>query len=567
MKNLIYFLLNMFLCLEVDAQKQFSIVIAEFFPDPSPVIGLPPYEFIELHNVSADPISLKNWKISDGSTTAIISNAMVLMPDSNIILCSSTAYNFYKNFGQTVSLSNFPSLNNDKDEIILYNSLGQVVHAVSYDLQWYQNDLKKEGGWTLEMIDLHRPCAGAENFKASTHPAGGTPGHQNEVNGLNPDTIIPILERAYFTATNALKLIFSEPLDSMMAGSPLNYFIDGLHPGKVTYQWPHSREVLLENLGTLLKDHLYKITTEKIKDCSGNPLSQDRAVLVALPASPNAEDLVINEILFNPPTNGFDYVEIYNKSNKTFDLSELFVASRDANGNLQNPITLSNDHHLIFPATYKVFTENPNWLSSHYQTVSLYNSILMESMPSMPDDAGTLVLVDRQGKELDILSYAEAWHFPLLFEKEGVALERIDPYRKTNDANNWKSAAATMGYGTPGEKNSQMQTTADSTSMAPRPAVFSPNQDGKDDFLTVYLVAAESNAAGNIFIFDKAGHKIRTLQQQLLAVGINSFHWNGLDEQNNKLPSGIYVVQTQVIYASGKIKTKQYAIALVSNDP
>ena len=35
-------------------------------------------------------------------------------------------------------------------------------------LSWYQNEVKKDGGWTLEMIDTKSPCAGISNWKAST---------------------------------------------------------------------------------------------------------------------------------------------------------------------------------------------------------------------------------------------------------------------------------------------------------------------------------------------------------------------------------------------------------------
>jgi len=45
----------------------FSILITEVFPDPTPVVGLPEVEFIELYNNTNATISLNNWTLSDPS--------------------------------------------------------------------------------------------------------------------------------------------------------------------------------------------------------------------------------------------------------------------------------------------------------------------------------------------------------------------------------------------------------------------------------------------------------------------------------------------------------------------
>jgi hypothetical protein len=52
---------------------------------------------------------------------------------------------------------------------------------------------------------------------------------------------------------------------------------------------------------------------------------------VGLPADALPGEWIINEILFNPRPNAFDYVEFYNKSNKIFDASKLYIANRNSN--------------------------------------------------------------------------------------------------------------------------------------------------------------------------------------------------------------------------------------------
>src|SRR6185295_10292407 len=101
------------------------------------------------------------------------------------------------------------------------------IHALSYSLSWYQNELKKEGGWTLEMIDTKSPCAGISNWKASTHITGGTPGKKNTVDAINNDQTAPRLKKAYTTDNTTIILAFDEPVDSLKGATNTNYTIDG----------------------------------------------------------------------------------------------------------------------------------------------------------------------------------------------------------------------------------------------------------------------------------------------------------------------------------------------------
>jgi hypothetical protein len=51
------------------------------------------------------------------------------------------------------------------------------VDEVTYSDYWYHDDVKKDGGWTLELINPEAPaaCADSVNWTASNDAAGGTP--------------------------------------------------------------------------------------------------------------------------------------------------------------------------------------------------------------------------------------------------------------------------------------------------------------------------------------------------------------------------------------------------------
>ncbi|MBK5272217.1 MAG: lamin tail domain-containing protein, partial [Bacteroidia bacterium] len=47
------------------AQNQYDVIIDEFMADPTPMIGLPNNEWLELKNTTTAPINLQNWRIGD----------------------------------------------------------------------------------------------------------------------------------------------------------------------------------------------------------------------------------------------------------------------------------------------------------------------------------------------------------------------------------------------------------------------------------------------------------------------------------------------------------------------
>lgn len=550
--------------------QRFDVLITELLPDPAPVVGLPELEFIELKNNSDRTIDLEGWQLSDGSTTAVIRQSFLLKRDSFLILCPSSGVAQYRPFGQTLGLSNFPSLNNEGDLVSLRSPAGQTIHAVAYSAGWFRNGVQAAGGWTLEMIDPANPCQGSRNWAACTDPAGGTPGRKNSVAAANPDNMPPALLRTYALSPATVVAVFDEPLDSLNAANPAHYTVmeekdaAASNPVRAAVPLPPLfNEVRLQLTNRMDSAMVHKVIVRQVRDCAGNEVGALHQARSGWPVQPDSPGIVINEILFNPAPGGDDYIELYHGGDKVVDLQQLYLANRSATGALTSISAVSDQPWLFFPGEYKVLTVNPGWLQSAYWVKDPAALLPVASLPSLPDDKGTLVLTGAGGRVLDELPYDHHWHFALVDKEEGIALERIDHRLPAGDAHNWSSAASTAGFGTPGYRNSQAGRAGDATGMVTlSPKVFSPDQDGQDDYLFISYQLPAPGWMANITVFDIPGHPVRYLVKNALLGTKGSFRWDGLDEQSRKLPMGTYIVLTELYNLQGSVKKFRQVVVI-----
>jgi len=546
------------------AQNRYDIVIDEIMADPSPQIGLPASEWIELKNVSHQPVNLQGWRMGDTGGQSGPMPDFNLQPDSFVIVCSSSAVSAMSIFGTTISVTNFPALDNDGDQIFLIAANDNTIHAVAYSAVWYQNELKKQGGWSLEMIDTKNPCSGFSNWKASIDLKGGTPGKKNSVDAVNIDDTSPKLLRAFAIDNVHVTLSFDEPLDSLKALSALGYTISDAigTPLAAIPVSPVFDKVNLILAIPLLPNKVYTVTTKAVTDCAGNEIGSQNIASVGLASIADSFDMVINEILFNPPSDGIDYAEIYNRSTKIIDLKQLYIANRNSTGVISSIKQLSAESILIFPGDFMVITEDPSIVKQKYLTTNLNAFIQIVGMPSFPDDKGDVVILNAQGKIIDEVLYFDKWHFALIFNTEGVSLERID-YDAPSLQANFHSAATSVGYGTPGYKNSQFRLDQQlQGEVSVTPEIFSPDNDGNDDFANINYTFPEPGYVANITVFDASGRPVRYLQRNALSGVKGTYRWDGLGERLQKLSQGIYIIYTEIFNTAGKKKKFKNTIVL-----
>ena len=132
-------------------------------------------------------------------------------------------------------------------------------------------------------------------------------------------------------------------------------------------------------------------------------------------------------------------------------------------------------------------------------------------------------------------------------------MERISPALPTQQSMNWTSAAQTVGYATPGYRNSQYGAYGSAVSdFELMPDIFSPNNDGFDDQMGISYTLDKEGYMGSITVYDAAGRSIRSLLPYTYLAKQGSFIWNGLADDGSKARTGIYIVVFDLFHPEGR---------------
>jgi len=451
-----------------------------------------------------------------------------------------------------IGVSNFPTLNNDGDNLTFRDATNKTIDSASYSLDWYHDVDKQEGGWSLEIIDINNICGEGENWAASEDPSGGTPGKQNSVLANKPDLTGPqLLDVAPKTST-ILKLTFNEKLERDISSSAFT-LSPSVSISKKYFTDLSLRTIALELSQALVLRELYTITVNSLHDCSGNLIQENFDHLsFALPEAADSLDVIVNEILFNPRSTGVDFVEIYNRSPKYINLKN-WKLGNFKNNSITNSQLITTGDFILAPASYVAFTSDPTALTSQYpQSVS--KNLFKTSLPSLPDDEGSITIVSDQSLVIDHFSYFEKMHSPFIKDNEGVSLERISFSGLTNDWSNWKSANASASYATPGFINSNVrpESSINDNAVNVDPEVFSPSVPGKD-FSKINFKFDQSGLVANAKILDAQGRLIKTLANNETISAEGFFRWDGDRDDGGRARIGYYVVWVEVFDANGSV--------------
>jgi hypothetical protein len=543
--------------------EHYAVVIHEIMADPTPVIGLPNTEYIELRNTTQQPINLLRWKIDNGTTTATISSAYILEPDSIVLLCARTQMIAFSETKNLIGLTSFPSINNDGDLITLKNAEGKTIHAIAFETSWYNSGIKANGGWSLEMMDPLQPCA-PNNWSASINVKGGTPGFKNSIANKLNNIVPPHLLQCTALDNNKLLLVFDSPLDSLSLANNSNYQLSNKDISIMSSSpvAPLFNATTLNLNSKLDSNRIYMIYANNIQWCNRKN-STSFSIKTGLPKYPEKGDVVFNELLFDPETGGDDFIEIINTSDAIINAKHLKLSNRNTDGSINASTHTYENNFNLFPFEPVVFTTDTTHLMKKWSNTRKDQLLPMRSIPSMPDDDGNILLLNYDGTIIDAVQYDKYMHYPLLRNKEGVSLEKINYKISSEQKDNWHSASASFNYATPTNINSQYKNQDESKSWIQIDQnVIHPDNNGQDDFLQINYQFDEPGTLLTVYLFNQQGEKIVTILNNLLCGRNGQFNWNGINNQNSYLSTGVYILVAEAFHLNGKRKRYKKVIAI-----
>ena len=342
-----------------------DVIISEIMADPEPVVSLPGREYLEITNTTEFSYNLKNWRLTAGDQDYNFPETMI-EPYGIIIICSSQDTSGFSRYGKVIGLKQLPILTDNGKILLLYDNSGKLIHGVEYSSDWYMNELKSSGGWSLEMIDTGYPFYFQGNWNASVSGNGGTPGAVNSVSGVNPDNSFTGDLIIFPEDSLTISVRSQEPLFNLLRMTD-SINIDGDYPLGIYLSDPLFREFCLKLINPLETGKVYQFgTSGVIQDFAGNKLMNDK---ISFGMSETAEpgNILFNELLFNSWPGDPDYLELYNSSGKIIDVSRLeLVSVNDDSGDTSQICLISEKHKCILPGEYYAVTADKEKVLQRY---------------------------------------------------------------------------------------------------------------------------------------------------------------------------------------------------------
>ena len=515
-------------------------------------------EYVELYNKSDKLLDVSNIVITTRKTDGALNTGSKvppktwLLPHTYLALCANA--DSVRNYHHCPTEANILSatgswypLNNESSTLVLASVAKDTIYdELNYNVKWHNSWVTNPKGISLERSGSNLPTQNQFSWHScvSTSTNNGTPGFTNSV---YVDTEAPVWNSLSLEQPNKLKLVFSEAMDVSKA----SFIVDqGINAPSTIMVSDDKKTVDLTFASNFENGKLYKLQLSGLTDLAGNALAETaRSIGIVEPKA--VGDLILNEVMFENPRNSLEYVELYNKSDKLLDISNLVVTTRKTDGILNTGSKVPLNTRLL-PHAYLALCANADSVRNYHHCPAEANiQTVTGSWSALNNESSTLVLASAAKDTIyDELNYNVKWHNAFVKHPKGVALERINPSLPTQSADSWHSAASEVNYGTPGYQNSQYRDISvnevDPKIFRTDPEAFSPDNDGINDVCFIRYKTDTTGYVANVLILNQVGMKVYQLASGILLSSEGFLTWDGRTDKGKIANPGIYVLYVEL---------------------
>jgi len=161
-------------------------------------------------------------------------------------------------------------------------------------------------------------------------------------------------------------------------------------------------------------------------------------------------NVVINEIMYNPPESGTDtneYIEIYNTGNSSVSLSNWYF---EEGVNFTFPANSS-----ISSNGYIIVCESTNSLWAVYSNMLVNADVVFQWSGGLNNGGEILDLRDAESNQIDYVDYKSSSPWPTEPDGNGPSLELVSPTADNSEPVSWLASTNGPPGGTPGIQNSR----------------------------------------------------------------------------------------------------------------
>lgn len=373
-------------------------------------------EWIELYNNSDQTIDLENYDICDNDashTHIIIPAGYSIAPHGffTISIATGGAFPFTPDYDGT---GNF-ALNNGGDAVRVWNPSYLLVDVVNYDDYTPWPTEPDGNGPTLSLIHPNLDNSLPESWLASNQD-GGTPGEFNfpiTVTAPNGGEVIELDTSFDITWT----------VEDWSGDIKIELLRDGQDPILIVSNLPVANETFTWNVFGVDVANDYKISITNMADDNPFDASDDFFSIIEGYDMP---EIVITEIMYNPPESGTDsleFLELYNNGAETVNLEGFYF---------------SEGVEYIFPSI--------DLLPDNYMLVAMNSAAMLSTFGvdaqqwtggALSNGGEDIVLHDAFDNIIDSLTYDDALPWDTLADGYGPSLTLCNPDVDNSVAENW----------------------------------------------------------------------------------------------------------------------------------